>query len=229
MSERSPAIASAFGRGRSAGVLATLVATTMTAVFGTATAASTPAPTPAQSDDATEPVAVEARECRRLTDFTVDDTGQWFVVNDGVMGGRSDGGESSIDDSVLRFAGNVVTAGGGFTSARLRLEGDELADSSRIEMRVRPDGRTYGVTLEDAAEFRGRLVSHRADFDVGPVDSDGWAIASVEYEQLVPSVFGILVDAPPFDPASAREFGIIIADGIDGDFALDIDWIDACP
>jgi hypothetical protein len=130
---------------------------------------------------------------------------------------------------VLRFEGSVVTDGGGFTSARLRLDGDELVDSSRIEMRVRPDGRTYGVTLEDASEFRGRLVSHRADFEIGPVDDEGWALATVDYDELVTSVFGFLVDAPPFDPAAAREFGIIIADGIDGDFALDIDWIDACP
>jgi len=217
---------------RSANVMVMLVALTSIAASGGVSAQS---PAPATAPDAEtsdqpatpSPVA-EPRECHRLTDFTAEDTGQWFVVNDGVMGGRSDGG-GFIDESVLRFEGSVVTAGGGFTSARLRLEGDELVDSTRIEMRVRPDDRRYGVTLEDAAEYRGRLVSHRADFDIGPVDSDGWAIAAVDYDQLVPSVFGILVDAPPFDPATAREFGIIIADGIDGDFVLDIDWIDACP
>ena len=215
---------------RGAGVSIALVAMTATAGFGagaTAASSSPAAPVLTQAQDTTGPVAVEARECRRLTDFTADDTGQWFVVNDGVMGGRSDGG-GFIDESILRFEGTVVTEGGGFTSARLRLAGDELADSSRIEMRVRPDGRTYGVTLEDVAEFRGRLVSHRADFEIGPVDDEGWATATVDYDQLVPSVFGIVIDAPPFDPAAAREFGIIIADGIDGDFVLDIDWIDAC-
>ena len=220
---------------RRATVIVAVVTFTLTAASGSVIADPSPAPAfstsePAETpgQESTQPATTEPRECRRLTDFTADDTGAWFVVNDGVMGGRSDGG-GFIDESVLRFEGNVVTAGGGFTSARLRLEGDELADSTRIEMRVRPDGRTYGLTLEDAAEWRGRLVSHRADLDIGPVDGDGWAIASVEYDQLVPSVFGIRVDAPPFDPTAAREFGIIIADGIDGDFALDIDWIDACP
>ena len=205
------------------------VVATMAIAFAVPAGASTApaAAVTAQAEEATEP-ASEPRACRRLTDFVADDSGGWFVVNDGVMGGRSEGG-GFIDESVLRFEGSVVTAGGGFTSARLRLAGDELVDSSRIEMRVRPDGRTYGVTLEDAAEFRGRLVSHRADFDIGPVDEEGWAMATVDFDQLVPSVFGVLVDAPPFDPATAREFGIIIADGIDGDFVLDIDWIDACP
>lgn len=212
------------------GMLA-LASLIMTAAPGSVVAQS-PTPTsapPVEAVDpqATSPLATEPRGCRRLTDFTTDDAGQWFVVNDGVMGGRSDGG-GFIAESVLRFEGDIVTAGGGFTSARLRLEGDELVGTTRIEMRVRPDGRTYGLTLEDDSQFRGRFVSHRADLDIGPVDAEGWATATVAYDQLVPSVFGVLVDAPAFDPATAREFGIILADGIDGDFVLDIDWIDAC-
>ena len=231
MSERLPMTVTRLAR--SAVVTASLVAITLTsttAAVGAAAEPSTRASEAAEtpSPEATQPASTEVPACRRLTDFTAEDTGTWFVVNDGVMGGRSEGG-GFIDDSVLRFEGSVVTAGGGFTSARLRLEGDELVDTTRIEMRVRPDGRTYGLTLEDAAEFRGRLLAHRADLDIGPVDSEGWAVAVVSYDQLVPSLFGVLVDAPPFDPATAREFGIIIADGIDGDFVLDIDWIDACP
>jgi hypothetical protein len=231
MSERLPMTVTRLAR--SAGVTASLVAITLAstpAAMGATAEPSNQAPEAAATagPESTQPASTERPACRRLTDFTAEDTGTWFVVNDGVMGGRSDGG-GFIDESVLRFEGTVVTAGGGFTSARLRLEGDELADSARIEMRVRPDGRTYGLTLEDAAEFRGRLVSHRADLDIGPVDSEGWALATVSYDQLVPSLFGVLVDAPPFDPATAREFGLIIADGIDGDFVLDIDWIDACP
>ena len=204
----------------------------MTEPTTTSTPATTPTPsttsTPAESTDAAEPVATAASNCRRLTDFVGTDADAWAVVNDGVMGGRSNG-VIEIGDSTLRFTGSVVTAGGGFTSVRLRLDGDELLDTSRIEMRVRPDGRTYGLTMEDAAEARGRSVSHRADLGTGPIGDDGWAIAAVDYDQLVPSLFGQPVDAPAFDPASAREFGIIIADGTDGDFALEIDWIDACP
>jgi hypothetical protein len=217
MSVRSSAI-------RSATAMAAMVAIAATAAFGSA-AAQAPSTQPGEAVDA---VAAEAPACQRLTDFNEDDSAGWFIVNDGVMGGRSDGG-GFIDESVLRFEGTVVTAGGGFTSVRRQLDGDELAGSSRVEMRVRPDGRTYGVTLDDAAQYQGRFVSHRADFEIGPVEDDGWAIASVDYDDLIPSVFGILVDAPAFDPSTAREFGIIIADGIDGDFVLDIDWIDACP
>jgi NADH dehydrogenase [ubiquinone] 1 alpha subcomplex assembly factor 1 len=164
--------------------------------------------------------------CRRLTDF--DDGQGWVVVNDGVMGGRSNG---AIDftDSVMQFTGDVVTAGGGFTSVRLQLADDELADSHSLVLRVRTDERTYGLTLEDDAQAGRRAISHRADLIVdGPTDADGWQTAALSYDELQPSVFGQPLDAPPFDPDQAKEIGIIISDGIDGPFAFEVSWIDVC-
>lgn len=176
---------------------------------------------PTQTDGQPDP------NCRRVTDFDAPDEG-WFVVDDGVMGGRS-GGALSIADSIMTFNGQVTTAGGGFTSVRYRLVGGELAGSTALRIRMRSDERTYGVTLEDNAEVGQRSVSHRAEVDVADEpDSDGWTTAIVTYDSLRTSVFGRAVEAPPFDPDFAREIGIIIADGVDGSFSLEVDWIDAC-
>ena len=119
---------------RSATATVAMVGIAVTAAFGSA-AAQTPSTQPGEAVDA---VATEAPVCQRLTDFNEDDSAGWFIVNDGVMGGRSQGG-GFIEESVLRFEGTVVTAGGGFTSARRQLDGGELAGSTRIDMRVRPD------------------------------------------------------------------------------------------
>jgi|GEM_PF-775270 len=169
--------------------------------------------------------------CRRIFDFD-DDTARggpiWVVVNDGVMGGRSNG-VIGYDGSTMRFSGTVVTDGGGFTSVRRSLDGGEMAGTTSVSMRVRADDRVYGLTLEDDARIDGRSVSHRADLDTsGDPDADGWVVVTLDYAELQPSIFGRSVDAPPFDPAVAREFGIIIADATDGEFSLDVDWIDAC-
>ncbi|MFT6289694.1 MAG: hypothetical protein ACJAR2_000279 [Ilumatobacter sp.] len=183
-------------------------------------ATETPAPT---APDTT----IGSAECRRLTDFTPDDP-VWVVVNDGVMGGRSDG-VLEVTNSVMRFSGTVVTQGGGFTSVRLRLNGGELAGTTRVELRVRSDQRTYGLTFNDAAITNGRSVAHRADLSVAPeVDSDGWGITTLSFDELSASVFGRSIEAAPFDPAGAQEIGIIIADAVDGPFVLEVDWIDAC-
>ena len=165
-------------------------------------------------------------DCRRLEDF--DQPGGWFVVNDGVMGGRS-AGQAVIEGSTLRFTGTVVTAGGGFTSIRLGLDEGALAGTRSLRVRLRPDARTYGLTLEDDQTINGRRISHGADLPVpAEVDDDGFVVVEVTHGALEPTVFGQLVVAEPFRPDAASEIGIIIADGVDGPFALDVDWIEAC-
>jgi hypothetical protein len=171
------------------------------------------------------PAAAASSDCRRLTDFD-DDTDGWVVVDDGVMGGRSSG-IVEFAGSEMRFTGELITRGGGFTSVRLPLDGQELANTDRIVMRVRADDRAYGLTMEDDGRSSRRAISHRADLAFDQ-PTDDWTTVSLPYGALEPTVFGQPVDADPFDPDRATEFGIIIADGADGAFALSVDWIDAC-
>jgi NADH dehydrogenase [ubiquinone] 1 alpha subcomplex assembly factor 1 len=197
------------------------------------TSSSTTSTTASTSTSDAPDVTIPESSCRRITDFDPDGAGSgggsgWFIVNDGVMGGGSNG-NIDIGDSAMRFSGTVVTNGGGFTSVRYRLNGEEMAGSTRLSLRVRADDRVYGVTLEDEAAVGRRSVSHRADLDTtGTTDDDGWTVATLDYTELRPSVFGQPVDAAPFNPDAAREIGIIIADGRDGEFSLDVDWIDVC-
>ena len=63
----------------------------------------------------------DPQACRRLTDFDADDTGQWFIVNDGVMGGLSQGGPSLSGSGTLLFSGEIsLENNGGFSSIRTR-------------------------------------------------------------------------------------------------------------
>lgn len=187
------------------------------------TTTSLPLPTATTMPATTTSVLIE---CERLEDF--DNPRNWFVVNDGVMGGRS-AGQGAIGDSVLGFTGTVITAGGGFTSVRLALDDGELAGTDRIRVRLRRDARTYGLTLEDDQAINGRRVSHRADLPAaGELDGEGFAVVELPHSVLEPTIFGQRVAAEPFRPDTASEIGIIIADGVDGDFAVEIDWIDGC-
>jgi hypothetical protein len=52
-----------------------------------------------------------------LADFTDDGAEfSWYVVNDNVMGGRSEG-TFTIEQGTLRFAGRTNTDGGGYRRA----------------------------------------------------------------------------------------------------------------
>ncbi len=163
---------------------------------------------------------------RRLTDFTSDDDNrEWLVVNDNVMGGRSLGGLSFAGGSLI-FEGEINTDGGGFSSLRLPLEPEALADHDRIVFRARSDSRRYMVTFDDSLESRNRRVSHRAPIEFEAAGD--WQTVSVSFDDLFPAIFGNPVDDVPFRKDLATRLGLMISDGVDGPFRLEIDWIDLC-
>ena len=156
-----------------------------------------------------------------MTLFDFDDASDWFVVNDGVMGGDSQGALSS-DGGALVFTGTLVTAGGGFTSARVERSVD-LSAYDGVELRVRGGGRTFEVEVNDATRDRRREVSRRAPF---PTTAD-WRTVRVPFSSLESTAFGEPVDAGPLDRAGVESFGLFIADGQDGPFRLEVDWVRA--
>ena len=100
-----------------------------------------------------------------LTDFTSNsaDLG-WYVVNDNVMGGRSEGGFEQ-EEGELRFTGRTNTNGGGFSSIRSQPAQLDLSNYTGIELKIRGDGRRYTWRLTTEAHWRGKQISYWADFE----------------------------------------------------------------
>ena len=195
----------------------------------------TDAPTPSAAEGQLEPPTASAEpdvnpssaasatlpptDCVRIADF---DSTNWFIVNDGVMGGRSIG-DGYLDDGILTFFGEIVTDGGGFSSLRSQAI-DGLGDATHLRMRLRTDGRAYELLAEDASSQDRRVTHYR----LIPATGGVWEEVDVSLTEMDPRIFGNPVDAAPFDPGSATQIGIILSDGLDGAFQLELDWIDAC-
>jgi hypothetical protein len=156
-----------------------------------------------------------------VTLFTFDraDEAEWDVVNDGVMGGRS-AGFVAVEQGTLRFTGALVTQGGGFTSVRARRAVD-LSGQLGIELRVRGSGRQFEVELDDGVRMYGRTVSRRAPF----ATSAAWTVVRVPFSALRSSIFGQSVNAPLIDVARIQGLGLYMADGQDGSFRLEVDFV----
>jgi hypothetical protein len=167
--------------------------------------------------------AVDALPVSRMTlfDFESDEDAAWRVVNDGVMGGRSQG-YVEVEDGTLRFTGTLVTQGGGFTSIRAARTAD-LEGYDGVELRVRGGGRTFEVEVDDGTRYGGRRVSRRAPFET----TEQWAWVRVPFSALRTTVFGEPVSAPPVELTDVRGVGLYILDGIDGPFRLEVDAIRA--
>jgi hypothetical protein len=156
-----------------------------------------------------------------LFSFDTPNEPQWSVVNDGVMGGRSSG-FVELKEGALRFTGTLVTQGGGFTLTRAPRRVD-LTGATALELRVRGSGRSFQVELDDGTRGYGRNVSRRASF----ATTAEWTVVRVPFSALRSTIFGQQVDAPPLDPARIQSVGLYMADGKDGTFWLEVDYIRA--
>lgn len=152
-----------------------------------------------------------------LTDFTpaTADLG-WYVVNDSVMGGRSEG-DVRIGDGELHFAGSTNTDGGGFSSIRTKRLELDLSRFAGIRLRVNGDGRRYTWRLATDARWRGREIGYWAEFETR---EGQWHTVDVPFSGFVPRFRGTRLDGPELDLEKIRGMGLMIYDGEDGRFDL---------
>ena len=172
------------------------------------------------------PVHGSTTECDMDANFeNSEEASYWRTVNDGVMGGRSSGGPD-FKDGMMRFSGMINTNGGGFSSVRTTVAPGDLISADGLKIRVKSDGREYKVTLRTNATYRGRLVSFQAPIPM--TEKNEWEDVFVPFDRLEASLFGRPLSGGKFERDAAQELGIIIADGRDGPFQLDIKWIKGC-
>lgn len=81
--------------------------------------------------------------------FTGADAGkEWQAVNDGVMGGVSEGKFTITDRKTLAFFGTLsLENNGGFASVRTKAKKLGLESGDSLRVRVRGDGREYSLNL----------------------------------------------------------------------------------
>ncbi len=154
-----------------------------------------------------------------LTDFTSSsaDLG-WYVVNDNVMGGRSEG-DFEQEQGALIFTGRTNTKGGGFSSIRTKPMRLDLSNHAGIQLYVRGDGRRYTWRLTTTARWRGRQVSYWADFDTR---NGTWSMVNIPFSSFIPQYRGYQLDGPALDPGQITGMGLMIYDKQDGPFELSL-------
>jgi hypothetical protein len=160
--------------------------------------------------------------CVLLENFSGESPLRWGTVNDGVMGGRSDG-VASITDGVLTHEGTLNTNGGGFSYVGTRLPEDALIGYTALELRLNTNGRQYAINFSDS---RYRSISH---FVRIPLAADeGWQEVRVDFADTVPTFFGRRTNSEPFAASAINELNFILSDGIDGSFEMELDWVRLC-
>lgn len=158
-----------------------------------------------------------------LFDFTGADALQnWQAVNDGVMGGVSEGKARITADKTLEFYGKLsLENNGGFASVRSRDKKLDLKRGDVLVARIKGDGREYSMNLY----VPRRLIafSYRATV---ATKEDEWTEVRLPLDQFQATSFGRVVrDAGPVDPTEVNGLGFLLGDKKAGPFRLEIDWI----
>ena len=149
----------------------------------------------------------------------------WVIVNDTVMGGRSNA-RLDIDDSFLSFSGILsLENNGGFASIRRVNNGKAWLSDKPIQIQVKGDGREYQLRFR--TNQRADDVSYVASFKT---KVDEASVFQFNQSDFLPQYRGRIVsDAPALDFANMKQVGFLLADGNPGEFLLLIERISQLP
>ena len=142
----------------------------------------------------------------------------WVTVNDGVMGGVSEGKVRLTDDNTMEFYGNLsLRNNGGFASVRSMPQNLDIEQGNALVLRVRGDGREYYVNLYEPS-YR-MAFSFRAP--IKTVDGE-WTEVRVPLDDFYATSFGRRVRAKDLNPAEVNSVGFLLSDKQEGPFRLEV-------
>ena len=158
-----------------------------------------------------------------LFDFTgADAAKQWQAVNDGVMGGVSEGKFKITEAKTMEFFGTLSLANnGGFASVRSKAKKVNLEKGDTLVAKVKGDGREYTLNLYPA---RSRTAfSYRATVQT---KKDEWIEVKVPLDEFEATSFGRVVrEAGAVKPEEVSSVGFLLGVKKAGPFKMEIEWI----
>ncbi|TYB72651.1 CIA30 family protein [Bizionia gelidisalsuginis] len=143
----------------------------------------------------------------------------WRVVDDVVMGGRSNGTFSLNKDGNGVFTGSVsLKNNGGFSSLRFNTEKTSVEGFSNIVLRLRGDGKTYQFRVKTkATDVHSYITTFKT--------SGEWEDISIPLKDLYPSFRGRTLEMTNFSAESFEEIGFLIGNKREESFTLFLDSI----
>ena len=158
-----------------------------------------------------------------LFDFTeADAPKQWQTVNDGVMGGVSEGKFKITDTKTMEFFGTLSLANnGGFASVRTKVKKLSLEKDDTLVAKIRGDGRQYMLNLYPNKQRMA--YSYRATVQT---KKDEWIEVKVPLDKFEATSFGRIVkNAGLVKPEEINSLGFMLSDKKAGPFKMEIEWI----
>lgn len=153
-----------------------------------------------------------------IFDFnTTSDLSAWSVVDDGVMGGISQG------NFYLNAQGNAVYEGtvslennGGFSSVRYRFASKKISNFTKVVIRLKGDGKRYQFRIKIRTGDRHAYISY--------FETNGeWQTIEINMSAMYPTFRGRKLEMENYLVESLEEIAFLIANKKAQKFKLEID------
>ena len=143
----------------------------------------------------------------------------WKIVDDVVMGGRSDGNFKINDTGYGEFSGYVsLKNNGGFSSVRYNFNTVSSSNFKSFQLRIKGDGNPFQFRVKSSNRQR---FSYIYTFNT----SGDWETISIPFNKMEPAFRGYKLDQPNFDGLQMEEIAFLIGNKKEQSFKLFIDSI----
>ncbi|MEM6802980.1 MAG: CIA30 family protein [Bacteroidota bacterium] len=146
----------------------------------------------------------------------------WKPLNDGVMGGLSNG-QVELTENTLKFFGEVSLDNfGGFTSVKSPFGQYDLSNSDKITIRYKTEGQIISISLEDSEVFFNPY------FKLLLPDTEGrWAIVEADISDFKEYNLGQGGSTSISDDflRNVRRIGFITSKKSEGKFFVEVDYL----
>lgn len=154
------------------------------------------------------------------TDIDFTDDANWYIVNDGVMGGLSKGNEE-IENGKLTFSGTIsLENNGGFSWVKSDGWSADLSGYEKVTITYKTDDRGYDLTFETPSANNIALFQKRLP------NTDGkWRTQELNLSDFEYTIFGQKNGKTFTNRDEVIHVGIILADKRSGAFKMQVEEI----
>ncbi|WP_334055647.1 CIA30 family protein [Polaribacter sp. P097] len=155
-----------------------------------------------------------------LFDFSKESKlSSWRIVDDVVMGGRSNGSFKINEAGNGLFYGDIsLKNNGGFSSLRYSFDKLSISNYTKIVLRIKGDGKQYQFRIKDDND---NFYSYIKQFKT----SGRWETVEIPLSEMYPAFRGRKLDIQNFNSDTLAQIAFLIGNKKEESFQLEIDKI----
>lgn len=143
----------------------------------------------------------------------------WRIVDDVVMGGRSNGNFKIDSNGHGKFSGEVsLKNNGGFSSLRYNFKTKDVSDYNTVVLRIKGDGHKYQFRVKTSSRD---YASYIYEFQT----TNDWMTIEIPFEAMDPRFRGRKLNAANYPGQQLEEIAFLIGNKKEQSFELLLDKI----